>query len=338
MVGADKMINRLGLRAGLMLAAAIAIASCSNPDASGIYVYRGTNEVALVQLVETKEGTVTGRYEGVTVDSQGNVRDQSASLDGATSGNDLMFKPSSVWLGGVNASGSFDRGGLTLSGQGFSLEAGRSSLQQYQAAVADLREKAARTRQRLAEMQRQQAIREAEAQREQAARDAEAEASRNRATRALQLEEATAALRAATANLSAALTAAPDFGQAASANTAKISRMAQIAPTLSVMDRNRMVAAANQVIVGTNQIEVARSQYAMKLNQLLQQAAPLAERVQQFCQSGQGASFVECQAATAAASDFKGVVARGIRTFGGDRQTVQDELARQSSLVGRMGG
>jgi hypothetical protein len=333
--GGREMITR---RVSIAIAVLVGVfaASCGKPKASGIYVYQGDNEVALVQLVETKDGGVTGRFESVTVDSQGNVGDQSVSLDGATSGHDLVLKPTSVWLGGVSATGSFDRGGLTLASQGFSLKAERSSLLEYQAAVTQLRGNAAKIRQRISAARREQATRDAQARREQAARGAEVQANRDAAFKASQLEDAAVEIRRATEKLNKTLALAPDFGRAASVNTAKISRMAQTAPTLSVADRNRIVAAANQIVIDTNQIEFARSQYVFQLNQHLWQAAPLADRVEQYCGSAQGRGFAECRVAIAAASDFKGVVARGVRTFGGHKQVVQSELARQSSLIGRM--
>jgi uncharacterized protein (DUF2237 family) len=304
------------------------LASCGRLDASGIYVLPSDREVTLVQLVETKDGTLTGRLENVRVDAAGVVHDKSVNLDGAASGHDLMFKPTSAWFGGLNATGSFDRGGLTLTGAGLSLKADRSSLEKYQAAVAHLRSLATTDRQSIAAARAQEAAQAAQAQ-------AETEA----AKRVSALEAASVELRSDTAKLDSAIAAAPDFGQRAAANTVEISKMMSVAPTLNGIERNRLMVSANQVVVGTNQIEVARSQYALGLSQIAQRGGPLADQVLQFCGSPRGVQFTQpCSGAMAAASDFKKSMMHGVSSFGGHKQTVQTELSRQSELIRRMGG
>jgi hypothetical protein len=99
------------------------------------------------------------------------------------------------------------------------------------------------------------------------------------------------------------------------------------------------MVAANQVEVGTSQIEVARSQYAIGLNQIVQDAAPIADLLERFCGSPQGAQFVEpCVGATAAAADYRASFARDRTSFIGYKQAVQDELNRQTAMIQRMGG
>jgi hypothetical protein len=306
----------------------LALASCGRPDASGIYVYPSDRDVTLVQLVETKDGALTGRLENLRVDPEGNVHDKSVNLDGAASGHDLMFKPTSAWFGGLNATGSFDGGALTLTGADISLKAERSSLEKYQAAVTRLQSFAVADRQHVAAAKAQEATQAARAE-----ADVEAE------KRVSALEAATAELRNDAAKLDSAIAAAPDFGQRAVANTAEISKMMSVAPSLNGMERSRLMVAANQVVDGTNQIEIARSQYALGLGQIAQRGGPLADHVQQFCRSPEGVHFTQpCAGATAAASAFKKSMVHGVSSFGGHKQVVQTELSRQSALIGRMGG
>ena len=256
-------------------------------------------------------------------------------MDGAVSKHDLMFKPASAWYGGVTGTGTFSGNDLSLVGTGFSLNARRSSLENYKSAVAHLQSVAASERQRLAAIQAQQA---AQAAAEQAAA-AEADRVRAAADKAAKIEAAAAQLRDETAKMNAAVAASPDFGQRSAANTARVVKMMQIAPTLSGQNRNQLIVAANQVVVGTNQIEVARTQYAIGLNQIVQQAAPLADQLQKFCGSPEGAQFTQpCVAANAAAADFQASLLRGRNAFNGYKQAVQDDLARQSAMIQRMGG
>jgi len=67
--------------------------------------------------------------------------------------------------------------------------------------------------------------------------------------------------------------------------------------------------------------------------------ASIAAQLQQFCDSPRGAQFAQpCGPAKAAAADFQATLARGRDHFLGYKQAVQDELARQSAMIQRMGG
>jgi len=319
--------------------AALLLVSCGRPDASGIYLHTSDREVALVQLVEAKDGKVSGRLEDVTIATNGTVNDQATAMDGEASGHDLMLKPASAWYGGVNASGSFSGNELTLMGTGFTLTAQKSSLGSYQAAVANLQSVAARQRQQIASAQAAQEAQTRAAQQVQAEQTAQAQAFQDAASKTAAIENATVQLRNDTMRLSAGIANCPDFGQRSAANTSRIAKMMEVAPTVSDVQRNQLIVAANQVEVGTNQIEVARSQYAIALNQIVQQAGPLAEQLLGFCGSTQGAQFAQpCGPAKAAAVDYQASLARGKSAFLGYKQAVQDELARQSAMIQRMGG
>jgi hypothetical protein len=115
--------------------------------------------------------------------------------------------------------------------------------------------------------------------------------------------------------------------------------MMRVAPTLSDFDRSRLSVAANQIEVGTNQIEVVRSQYAIALNAIVDDAAPIAQQLVAFCASTQGPQFGRpCADANAAAGDFQASLAHGRSVFIGYKQAVQTELDRQSAMIQRMGG
>jgi hypothetical protein len=314
--------------AGCAALAPLILVGCGRPDASGIYLSASAHEVALVQLVQTKEGTITGRLEDVSVDGQGNVHDQTTNIDGAASGHDLMLKPASALLGGLNATGSFDGGGLSLTGDGFSLKAQRASLEKYQDARSNVEQLASTQRRHLAEERQKEADAAAQVQ---AATDA---AQRNAA-----LEAAAYQLNFDASKLSSAVAGAPNFTERAAANTARISKMIEIAPSLSAAQRNNLTVSANQVVVGTNHVEVARAQYAIGLDQIVQQARPLAEQVERFCSSPAGTQFsLPCAKATDAVNNLKNAVASGASTFGGYKQSVQDELKRQAAMIERMSG
>lgn len=314
--------------AAIVICAAFSLASCERPDASGIYVYSSDREVALVQLVQTKGGNVTGRLEDMNVMANGTINDQSTPIDGAASKHDLMFKPASVWLGGLTATGAFSGSSLTLTGANFTLTAQRSNLEKYRFAVAHLQSVAAGVRATIAA-----------AQATQASEAAQAQAIRDAADKTAKIEAATAQLRNDTARMNAAIANCPDFARRSAMNSTRVEKMLRLAPTLSEIERNQLVVSANQVEVGTNQIEVARAQYAIGLNQIIQDATPIADAIDRFCGSPQGAQFPQpCETAKAAAADFRVSFARDRTSFVGYKQAVQDELNRQSAMIQRMGG
>jgi hypothetical protein len=277
--------------------------------------------------------------EDVSIGANGVVNDQASAVDGAASKHDLMFKPASAWYGGLAATGTVSGNDLTLSGAGFTMKAQRSTLEQYQAAVAHLQSLAASDRQRLAIAQAEQAAQAARNQAAQAAQAAQNEAISDAADKTAKIQAATAQLRNDTAKMNAATAASPDFGRRSAMNTARIAEMMRIAPTLSDVNRNQLIVEANQVEVGTNQIEVARSQYVIGLNQIVQDAGPIADALERFCGSLQGAQFADpCSGGKAAAAEFRVSLARDRTSLIGYKQAVQDALNRQTAMIQRMGG
>lgn len=310
----------------MYICTALLLSSCGRPDASGIYVAASDREAVLVQLVETKDGNVTGRMEAVSIGPNGVVSYRSAPIDGAASDHDLMFKPASVWYGGLSETGTFSSSGLTLNGSGSTLNAQRSDLNNYRAAVAHIQSIAAVERQRIADLRAQQAARTAQ------------QAARNVSEKIAAVEAATAQVHNDTTKMDAGIANCPDFGKRSAMNTERIAKMLRIAPTLSGLNRSQLAVQASQIEVDTNQIEVARSQYAIALNQVVQDAAPLAQRLQQFCNAPHDTQFDQsCVGANSAAADFQAALSRGRNSFNGFKQAIQLELDRQSAMIQRMG-
>lgn len=302
------------------------LASCAKPDASGIYLAASDRNVTLVQIIETKDGSLTGRLEEVRVETDGTVKDQTVPLDGTASDHELLFKPVSIWYGGLQASGTFTSDSLTLAAAGHTLNATRSSLDKFETAITHLQQVAATDRQRIAN------FRAAEAR-----RAAEVQAIKDAAAKTTTIENFTARLSNDTARINYGIANCPDFGQRSAANTARIGKMLRLAPTLSSIQRNELIVAANQIEVGTNQIEVARSQYAIELNQIFQDAEPLADQLEQFCNSPQGARYSQpCVPAQATANEFRTSMARGRKVFLPYRQAVHDDIARQTAMIQQM--
>jgi hypothetical protein len=301
--------------------AALALAACGRPDASGIYLAKSDRQVTLVQLAQTKAGAVAGRLETVSIGPGGRIDDQSMTLAGSASRRDLTLRPAG---GGLDVTGSFSREGLELNSKTPAVKARRANLQDFQSAVARLEHVAAAERRRATDAEAKQA-------------DAAAQAApiQNAADKAARIDGATAELRIDAAKLNAGVAGAPDFAQQAAQNTARITRMAQMASR----DRNQALASANQIIVLTNQIEVARSQYATGLNRIVQRGAPLATEVQRFCESPEAAKFTRpCAEATAAATDFQSALVHAVVVFNGAKRAIQLDLARQNEMARKMGG
>jgi hypothetical protein len=312
----------------LGVAAAFALASCGRPDASGVYVVKSDREATLLQLIQGKDGAISGRIESMSIGQGGGVNDQSAPLDGNASGHDLVLKPTSLWFGGVSASGSFTRTLLTLSRNGAEVKARKASLDEFQKAVAQLKARATKERHQIAETQA-----------DQAAAAASAVSFTDGAGSPAKLQEAAADLGASAIKLNDAVTAAPDFTRQSVANTAQIAGMAQSASTLSRTEKGRLAASANQLLARTNQIDVARTQYAIGLNRIVQRAAPIATAVERFCETPQANPFGRpCTQAKTAATDFESALVRASTVFKGHKQAVQTELSKQSDIIRKMGG
>lgn len=304
------------------------VAGCGSQDASGIYVVKSDNEVTLVQLIEDKDHKLTGRIEVNTIGADANVTGKTASLDGSVSGNDLILRPASIWLGGIEASGSYSSSSLQLTGKGFNFTAERTSLDAYQEAVANLKSIASERREKLA--QTNATLRQEEA-RIQGERDTTASIST--------IREAVSRITIATNRLNEGMSKSPDFAKMASANTTRVGRMLAAAPSMSEVQRGQLGVQANQVIVGTNQIEVSRNQYSIRLNAVVDDAKQAAVPITKLCGGTPAPRFAAaCGEAFTAMKGFKSAMERGLASFSPYKQRVADEMKRQEELAAKIDG
>lgn len=113
------MYNRLAcwvVSFGLVVPLAPALAD----GLSGTYVGRGSNGAFLVQIVETADGHLTGRYEQVVLQPDGKIDDMNAVIAGAADGQTVVvtIKPSELLSGTIAASGTVEGRLLHLTGGG----------------------------------------------------------------------------------------------------------------------------------------------------------------------------------------------------------------------------
>ena len=310
-----------------IVAAGLLTASCGRPDISGIYVEKEDRAVLFVQLVQDKDDKLSGRIELATIGNDGEVTRQEAPETGSVSGHDIILQPVSFWYGGAAMSGTIASDTLTLTRNGNIVTATRSTLAEYQQAVADLNQKAGHIKTDVAAARAQQ----------NAAIDTE------RRARAISgannaLAVMASSLRLDTGKLKDALAKIPDFGARAAANTDRIARMARAAPSLSSEARGQLGVEANQVEVETNQIEVDRSQYAISLNEIAQDGGEAISEIDKICGTNPASEVaVACGDARGAEKDFNAMVAHGRDIFLPYKAKLQSEMRRQAQLVERIG-
>ncbi|MGD0401174.1 MAG: hypothetical protein ABSC04_19975 [Syntrophobacteraceae bacterium] len=102
---------------GLMIAGSLALAN----DISGIYVGRGSNIAVLIQIVQTNDRQLTGRYEQVSLQPNGKLDDLNATITGATNGQTVVvtIKPNEFLARSFAVSGTFEGRLLHLTGGGY---------------------------------------------------------------------------------------------------------------------------------------------------------------------------------------------------------------------------
>lgn len=124
------------------------IAPASAEDLSGTYISKTSNGAFLVQLVETRDGHLTGRYEQVLLQAGGKINDVNAVISGAAGGQTVVvtIKPSEFLSVAIAASGTIEGRLLHLSGGGngasLNLNLIRSDEADFRAQVAALTEQA----------------------------------------------------------------------------------------------------------------------------------------------------------------------------------------------------
>jgi len=106
---------------GLILCTALALVSPVRADGvSGTYVAGSANSAILLQVVQTADGQLTGRYEQVVLQNGGKVARMVASVTGASDGHTIVvIKPTGLLSGSITASGVVDGSIVRLSGGGY---------------------------------------------------------------------------------------------------------------------------------------------------------------------------------------------------------------------------
>jgi hypothetical protein len=101
-------MNHRHLR-GIVLCALLGAGSPAVADGlSGTYVGKGSNSAFLIQIVETDDGHLTGRYEQVTLQTGGKLNDMNAAITGAADGQTVVvtIKPAEIFSGSLAVSGT----------------------------------------------------------------------------------------------------------------------------------------------------------------------------------------------------------------------------------------
>jgi hypothetical protein len=93
---------------GLILWTALALASPARADGvSATYVAGSEDSAILLQVVQTADGQLTGRYEQVVLQNGGKVARMVALVTGASDGHTIVvnIKPTELLSGSITASG-----------------------------------------------------------------------------------------------------------------------------------------------------------------------------------------------------------------------------------------
>ena len=142
------MQQRFAMCAPLLVATVLG--SCGKPPVSGIYTANGETKTALVQLVETGKGDVTGRMEAIQLKPDGSIADFNATITGLADGKSI-----SLWLAAptnLDATAVVEGDKLTLSiaGAPASGHYRKSDLGDFEKHASALRERSANFLSRLA--------------------------------------------------------------------------------------------------------------------------------------------------------------------------------------------
>jgi hypothetical protein len=124
-------------------ALAAAMPACAE-GISGTYVGKGANGAFLVQIVQTSDGHLTGRYAQVLLQGGSKLEEMNASITGASDGHTvaLMIKPTEVLAGSLSLSGTLEGPLLHITGGGYgntlTLDLMKSDEADFRAQVANL--------------------------------------------------------------------------------------------------------------------------------------------------------------------------------------------------------
>src|SRR5258708_6920626 len=126
----------------LLVTVALMLGGCWQHNISGKYIAKSTNEISLLQLVETPDGHITGQLETQILKEDGKIEYHNLSVTGAADGENvsLSFKSSPIPFT-ITAFGTLNGNRFILTG-GFSgirqVVMVRSNLADYQEQVSSL--------------------------------------------------------------------------------------------------------------------------------------------------------------------------------------------------------
>ena len=123
----------------LFIAAASTVAAA--PSVSGVYVGASADTVQLIQIIRTPDGRLEGRLEEVTLKPDGAIKDDTAALEGAADGEQVVLTQKSVLTQGEAASmtGFVSGDLLDLSWRGGHRTLERGDAYSFEAAVIGLK-------------------------------------------------------------------------------------------------------------------------------------------------------------------------------------------------------
>ena len=317
--------------------AVLVLTACAGSPVSGIYVASNDVEVDMVQLVETPDHHITGRFQTTNINTDGTTTDNVVALDGAASGSEmtLLLKPIGFINAGVTATGQVIGDDLTLNGRGLNTKVHRQSLGDYQIALDKLK-KAAGVK--LAEVQAQKAAQAARdaanaAAAAQAANEAAAAANAAKAEQQAQtmsavsakIVDATAVLERKGGEMDTFVASLPDIASEYRANT---ERMA---------DAHGDFAQAKGIIEDTNTIRSKKQAYGKSLTDMVQTAAQTANALQTICGDSRAATLGQsCGSASSAVAKFRARIERYKKIFAGFDAAYNQNMGDQVRMIRSM--
>lgn len=107
---------------------------------SGVYVEKARNAASLIQLVQTPDGRLTGRFEQYLLKPNGDVSTANSGVTGATDGTNVVISIKPFPLTSIELSGTLQGRSLHLAGGNISADFVRSEEAEFQRHVQLLRE------------------------------------------------------------------------------------------------------------------------------------------------------------------------------------------------------
>ena len=114
----DEVISRLLQSLSLAFLLIIASTATAADGISGAYVGKASDSAYFIQIVQTADGNLSGRYEEISFNQNAELHDLNASLTGVAKDNTLVLslKPAELFSTVIVLSGSLQDGILHLSG------------------------------------------------------------------------------------------------------------------------------------------------------------------------------------------------------------------------------